>query len=331
MRLRAEDFAGHVRGTLARVYLISGDETLLVEEACDAVISRAHEEGFSERTVLHVDTGFKWHDLHQEASSMSLFAERRVIDLRVPANKFDKSASEALREYVDSASADNILLIRTRRLEARQRNAAWFKAIDGGGVVVLIWPMELRRLPGWLAERARVKGIQLTREGLEYLTARVEGNLLAAVQEIEKLRLAELSQPIDADAVAHVVEDATHFDAFELIDAVFAGNPARVHKILITLREEGVAIFAVLGALTAQLRMLQSGRRLPGPRQRLVEGFMRRVRSIPPVLAQCALVDQQAKGMLHGDAWLSLENLLLRMAGSRTLPSLEVQLEHLKY
>ncbi len=168
-------------------------------------------------------------------------------------------------------------------------------------------------------------------EALQYFAHRIEGNLLAAVQEIEKLKLAALPEPIDLPGLSLVLEDAAHFDTFVLIDAVFAGEPDRVSRIVTTLRQEGVALFAILGALTSQLRGVRSGR-LPPQRKRLVNGFLKRlgsVEAIDRVLSQCALVDQQGKGQLLGDAWISLENLLLRLAGAR-LPSLETQLPFFK-
>ena len=307
------------------MYLIAGDETLLVEEACDLVLAAALRQGFAERNVLYVEPGFKWHDLLQEAASLSLFTDKKVLDLRVPANKFDKQASATLREYLASASPDNLLLIRTGRLQSRQRSSAWFKALDAAGAVVLVWPIGHRELPGWLARRSRAAELDLTREALVWLAERVEGNLLAAAQEIDKLKLADLEQPIDAKSLATAVADASHYDSFELIDAVFGGDARRVRRVLATLREEGVSLFALLGAFSSQLRGLDRGQWMPPHRKRLVPGFLRRAGSSQRVLAQLALVDQQGKGELLGDAWLSLERLLLRLCEVR-LPSLETEM-----
>jgi len=197
--------------------------------------------------------------------------------------------------------------------------------------VVQIWPIRLGELPRWLQTRLQLASLTLEPSALDYLAERVEGNLLAAVQEIEKLRLADLEQPIGAVALAEVLEDAAHYDTFELLDAVFAGDRVRVARMVPGLRAEGVALFAILGALTSQLRQIGSGR-VPPFRRQLVDRLLRRlgsVEAIDRVLAQCALVDQQGKGQLLGDAWLSLEDLLLRLAGTR-LPSLESQLEALR-
>ncbi|MCZ6619603.1 MAG: DNA polymerase III subunit delta [Gammaproteobacteria bacterium] len=332
MQVKPADLSSRLAGKLASVYLVSGDETLLVEEACDAVIAAARTRGFDERSVLYVDSGFKWNDVLQDVMSMSLFSQRRIVDLRVPGNKFDKEASEVLREYSAHPADDTLLLIRCERLEPRQRSSAWFKALDKAGVIVLIWPVTVAELPRWLSRRLADAGVKLDKEALQYFSQRLEGNLLAAVQEVEKLKLAALPEPINLANLASVFEDAAHYDTFVLIDAVLAGEPARVSRIVAGLRQEGVALFAILGFLTSQLRLIQSSRKLPPQRQRLVNTFLKRLGSIEAidrVLAQCALVDQQGKGQLLGDAWLSLESLLLRLAGAR-LPSLETQLKYLK-
>jgi len=330
LQVKAAALAGSLQRSLAPIYFISGDETLLVEEACDAILAAAAAQGFTERSVLHAETGFRWNDVTQDAASMSLFATRRIVDLRVPSGKFDREASEVLRAYAAEPLDDTVLLIRTRRLEAKQRSTAWFKQLDAAGVVVLIWPVGAAELPRWLEGRLQAADLRLDREAMQYFCERVEGNLLAAVQEIGKLKLSDLPQPIDAETLASVLEDASHYDTFELLDAVFAGDAARVARMVVGLRAEGVAPFAILGALTSQLRRFARGDRIPPQRQRIAQQFLSRLGrgGVDRVLAQCALIDQQGKGQLLGDAWLSLESLLVRLAGAR-MASLEAQLPYL--
>jgi DNA polymerase-3 subunit delta len=253
---------------------------------------------------------------------MSLFAERRVIDVRVPAGKLDRDASEVLRRYADRPPEDTLLLIRMRRLESKQNTSAWYKAIDQVGVVVPVWGVDLRELPRWLERRLAAAGLKLEKEALALLAERVEGNLLAAVQEIEKLKLAGLETPVTAAALMSVLDDSARYDAFELIDATLAGDAHRITRMVHTLRQEGVAMFAVLGALTSQLRRLADGGYVPPARKRVVGAFLARLGStaaIERVLAECALVDAQGKGQIPGDAWQSLEDLLLRLAGVRAI------------
>ena len=153
MQVRLGELEARLTSGLAPAYFVSGDEVLLVQEACDAIVAQAEQQGFSERSVQHVETGFRWDDILQDAASMSLFAERRIIDVRVPANKFDRAASETLRSYADAPGDDTLLLIRTGRLDAKKRSSAWFKALDKLGVVVLIWPIASAELPKWLGGR----------------------------------------------------------------------------------------------------------------------------------------------------------------------------------
>ena len=322
MQVKPEALRARLEKGLSPIYLVSGDETLLVEEACDAILAAARRQGYSERRVVHVESGFNWGELIAEAASQSLFAERKVIDLRPPANKFDRKASDILREYAAAQHEDVLLLIRTGRLEGRQRSSAWFKALDKAGTIVLIWPVGVRELPRWLAARLRDAGLELNRDAFAYLAERVEGNLLAAVQEIEKLKLLDLHQPIDARSIAAAVEDTAHYDAYELIDAAFAGDAKRVQRVQRTLHEEGVAIMALLGAFTSQLRRLESGGWMPAHRRNAAADFKRRIGGVESMLAELAIIDQQVKGALLGDPWLSLERLLLRHC--RTRPEMPI-------
>ena len=317
MATRPEQLAAALSKGLAPVYLVSGDDTLLVTEACDLIIAAAKAQGFSERSVHHVETGFSWHGLTQDAASMSLFSERKILDVRVPSKKFDKDASALLRDWVgNDSNADTVLLLRTDRLQPKQRSSAWFKALETEGVVVLIWPLAANEFPRWLQSRLQSKGLELQPDALAYLAARVEGNLLAAVQEIEKLALQDLPAPISEQSLAACLEDTSRFNSFDLVDAALQGNPNRVHKVLRGLKEEGVSVFAIMGALTSQLRRLGQTRGMPPGRARAVQQFLQRS-PIPTHqwLAECAVIDQQAKGVGIGDPWISLEQLLLCMAG----------------
>ncbi len=337
MQIRLRDLERTLADGLQSVYLVSGDETLLVEESCTAIVQAAATRGFSERKVVDEGNATDWEAIQAEAANRSLFAERRVLDLRVPPRGFDRKASDALRRYVANPFDDVLLLIRTGRLEARQRSAAWFKAIDAAGAVLLVWPLTTRELPGWLTSRCRAAGIELTRDAIALLAERVEGNLLAGAQEIEKLKLAGVKSPVDVETLRAAVEDASHFNAFELIDAAFDGSPRRVRKMVRVLQQEGAPVFMVLGAVNSQLRnalRLASGMRvyLPPQRARALRRLGDRLGTagLERALSECALLDMQAKGALRGDAWQSLERVLVRLAGGRAR-SLAGEAEHLRY
>lgn len=323
MQIKFENFHSYLDNTLANIYLISGDETLLVEETCDAIIGRARQEGFGGRSVHHVEARFGWHELTQDGASLSLFADRKIVDVRVPANKFDKDASVELCEWAAAPPPDTLLMLRTGRLQPRQRSAAWFKALEKAGVVVLVWPVSVQQMPRWVGQRLQAKGLTVERDAIEYLSERVEGNLLAAAQEVDKLALMQLEEPITVDRLISVLEDTSRFNTFDLIDAVMGGDSARVRRAVAGLREEGTSLFAILGALTSQVRRAGNTRGMPPQRQHLVRIFHDRVKDVSLVLAECAVVDRQGKGQGLADAWISLERLLLRLSGSRfvTLPS----------
>jgi DNA polymerase-3 subunit delta len=323
MPLRPQDLARDLERGLKPVYLISGDELLLVQEACDAIIAAARVAGFDERTLIQGDSSFEWHALTEQANTLSLFAQRRLLDVRVAAKQLDKDAADAIDAYLDRGDPDTLLLLRTERLDPKQRNSAWFKRIESTGVAMLVWPVGPKELPGFIAQRAKRAGLELNRDAVAHLANNVEGNLLAAAQEIDKLALAGLSQPITLDALRSAIADAAHYDAFDLVDAALAGEAARVRHVVWVLRAEGVAVLAVLGSLVAQLRRLFSGdsRGMPPQRERAMRAAKERLRAsdVEALLELAARVDQQVKGAADGDAWQTLESIALRVAGATDL------------
>ena len=323
MQIRAEQLHRHLEaGDLKSIYLVSGDEPLLVDEACDDIVLAAKELGYDERTVFEAAPRAPWSELLADAGNLSLFATRRLVDVRIPPRGLDRAGSEAIRGYVQAPLADTLVLCRAAGLDWRQRSNAWYKAIDKAGAVIPVWPIGDRELPRWLDRRCRRAGLELTRDALAAFAERVEGNLLAAAQEIEKLKLVHGKGRVGVDGIESSVGDAAHFDAFELIDAAFDGRPARVHRMLDTLRQEGVAVFMVIAALANQLQRageLAAGSNPRIPRRRLppLNAAVKRLGAdgIAELQKECALLDLQSKGMLRGDAWQSLERALLAVAG----------------
>ena len=324
MQLRANQLPRHLaEARFAETYLVSGDEQLLVDEACDAIIDAAKRGGFEERTVFEAAPRAAWDELFRGAANLSLFASKRLLDVRIPARGLDQAGSAALRRYLESPLPDTLLLCRAIGLEWRQRTSAWYKAMDKAGVVIPIWPISSRELPRWLDDRCRAAGLRLDRDAIDALAERIEGNLLAAKQEIEKLKLLGSTGPLGRDAVIDAVGDSSHFDTFEMIDAALAGQAVRTRKMLATLRAEGVAVFMVMGALVNNLKRARelargANPRLARNRRQLVERAVRRLGAdqIDALLQDCAVLDLQAKGMLLGDAWESLEDVMLSVAGA---------------
>ena len=338
MQIRANQLARHLQGgDFAAAYLVTGDEHLLVEEACDAILAAARGAGFDERTLFEAMPRAPWNELFAAAANLSLFGTKRLLDVRIPPRGLDRAGSDAVRRYLQAPLPDTLLVCRAVELEWRQRTSAWFKALDKAGAVVPLFPVSARDLPRWLEGRCRAAGLRLEQDAILALAERVEGNLLAARQEIEKLKLLQPTGSVSADDVLDAVGDSSHFDTFALIDVACAGNGPRLRKMLAALKLQGVAIFLILGALANQLQRahdLAAGGnpRLPRNRIAALTAAARRlgVEGIDELVKECALLDLQAKGMLPGDAWDSLERILLALAGVQP-PSFEKEAEMLTY
>jgi DNA polymerase-3 subunit delta len=322
MELRAGDLERELtrakQAGFAPVYVIAGDEPLLVGEACDAIIAATRAAGYAERTVLHAERDFDWNEVVQASANRSLFADKTLIDLRVRGASLADGA-ELLVQHARGAT-DTLLLVRAGPLDGSKRKSAWFRKLEAASTVVSVWPIDAPELPRWLERRLRAAGLACAPDALQAFAERVEGNLLAAVQEIGKLALHDLPQPIAREDLLAVLGDAAHYDAFELVDAVLAGNAARVTRMVANLRQEGVAVFALQGAFLSQLRNAAENKWIHPRRQKPMEAFVRRIngqRGIEHVLATSALIDAQGKGQVPGDAWRSFEELLLRLCGVR--------------
>lgn len=335
MRVYADRLAGQLAKGLAPVYLIHGDEPLLAEEACQAVRQRALDEGFSERQVMTVEAGFDWNTLSGYSQSMSLFAERRVLELRLPKGKPGEAGSRALVEWCERTPEDTVLLVWSSRLDKQSQNAKWVKALDSAGVVVSIYPPEPRELPAWAAARMQARGLGANPDIAALLAYRYEGNLLALSQEIEKLALLYPDGNIRADDIQDELGENARFDVFRLVDACLQGDGALAVRVLTGLREEGIAAVLVLWALARELRTLARvasalarGESEDGVfrangvwprRQPLVRRALKR---FPAgrwlgLLQGASRADRIIKGREPGDAWQALQALGLGICGVR--------------
>ena len=317
MQIYPEKLAQTLSQSLKPLYLVSGDELLIVQEACDQILKCAKDQGYQERKIFEPGTDGNWDSLREEGASLSLFASKRIIDVRLSANKLDKDASVFLREWCDSPPEDVLLLIRTERLLPRQRKSAWFKSLDSIGGIILVWPIGQRDLPRWLNARLRSNDLQIGKEGLSYLAERVEGNLLSAAQLIEKMVLSKMQGEVSIDQLYEVIEDSSRFGAFDLVNATMAGESERLSHILSVIKEEGVSFFAILGALASQIRRVGGNLQgLPEAQKKVIGQFANRVGNLDFVLSEIALLDLQAKGGVRGGSeWIGLERLLLRLSG----------------
>ena len=335
MRVAAHQLQAQLQKGLAPVYLLSGDEPLQMSEAADQVRRQAQSRGYSGREILEVDARFDWSRLLAEANSLSLFAEQRIIDLRIPSGKPGNEGSKALSDYAARPPQDVLLLITLPKLEKSQSASKWFKALDKLGVTVQIWPVEGVRLQPWIEQRMRGTGLTPAAEVIPMLAERVEGNLLAARQEIEKLLLLYGPGVITAEQLAESVADSARYDVFGLIDAALAGEVGRCVRILNGLQAEGTPEPVVLWALTRELRLLvslagemaggRSAQQAVGARREvwdkrkpLVTKSLQRLRpeTLQRLLQRCGHTDRAIKGRECGDPWLLMRDIVTRMAGA---------------
>lgn len=333
MKIKPEQLAQHLKGEVRPVYLVTGDEPLLSEECCDQLRGYFRQQGFTERELLHVDGGFKWEYLLECASALSLFADRKIIELRLGSSKPGKPASDIIQHYLNAPPPDNVLLIVADKLDGASKKSTWVKTIEKQGVIVELWPVEINQLPGWIRQRAQKLGLRLDDDAVTLLSDRIEGNLLAARQELDKLALLYRDQAVGADEVIEAVSDSSRYDIYGLTEAALLGQPERCNKILHVLHQEGTEAAVVLWALVREVRALYniqqgqiSGQSFDNLCQReKIWGkrkpqLQRAIRRVPPntaeqLLIRCADVDKMIKGAAPGDPWLSLSVITLTLAG----------------
>lgn len=335
-------------GALQPAYLIAGAEPLLVLEAADAVRAAARRAGIDEREVFEAGAGQRepdWDGLHASVNAPSLFSARRLVEVRLPTGKPGKEGGASIAAYCANPSPDVILLV-TAEDWSRQHGGAWSEAISRIGRVAVAWPVKPHELPGWIDRRLRARGFAPDRDAVAYLAERVEGNLLAAAQEIDKLGLllhdgtqptskaatGRAMRPLDVATLESLVADASRYDVFRLIDAAMNGAAPMVIRVVAGLRAEGEAVPALLGMIVMELHRGAALARIQARGGNLAAAFKaqrvwdarqpmyRRAlqRHLPEswdaMLAQAGLVDRIAKGRAPGDAWRSLERLMLALA-----------------
>lgn len=337
MKLRAEQLNGQLGKGLAPIYLIHGDEPLQAMEAADAVRAAARDRHYDEREVLNVEPGFDWSALDAAAHSGSLFSSRRLIELRLEDQKPGEAGSKALTGYAARPPADTVLLVLCGKLDAGAQKSRWFGTLDQAGVTVQVWPLDGRRLTGWIETRMRDRGLRPDAEAVRLLAARVEGNLLAAAQEIDKLALLCGVGPVDAEQVLAAVGDSARYSIFELAEAALAARPERVTRIVHGLRAEGVEPVLAAWALAREIRLLDQlhharaggGDLASAMRQYKVWDkrkplLTRALDRLPApatrrLLVDCARLDRVIKGLEPAAPWDELLLLALALAGRRVL------------
>jgi len=339
MRIKPEQLGAALKKSLAPVYFISGDEPLQLGEIADAIRKVAKKAGFANREILSVETGFEWNQLAFTADSYSLFADKKIIDLRLPSGTPGIDGSKALIAYCERLPEDTLLLVTAGKIASSALKTKWLEALDKKGVVIQVWPLEGGDLMRWLQQRAERRGLHIETEGLRILASRIEGNLLAAAQEIEKLYVLYGTVNLSSQQISEAVADSSRYDVFKLMDSVLAASVGRILKILSGLRSEGVATPIVLWALTREARVLIKmklalsqgqnrevvfkNNQIWDKRKQRVSNALSRLSDsdLNNILVLSAKADRQIKGQESGDAWETLLALCLLFASAPVMAS----------
>ncbi|MEO8332144.1 MAG: DNA polymerase III subunit delta [Gallionella sp.] len=332
MAISSEELPRHLASGLKPLYVVFGDALLLAIEAADKIRSAARAAGYTERDTFIAEQHFKWSELRNSAQSLSLFATRKVIDLRIPSGKPGVEGGQALQDYCTSLNPDVLTLISLPRLDWSAQKSQWFSALQQHGVVISADDIPRSALPRWIAGRLKRQDQSADDATLEFLADRCEGNLIAAFQEIQKLALLFPAGQLSFEQVKDAVMDVARYDIFKLSEAMLSGNTARFAHILDGLRAEGTATTLVLWAVCEDLRtigkVLQATQRGGNPgnalrdmrvrkdKQGMIENAARRLKfaHIERAMLQAARLDKIIKGLRQGDVWDELLQLGLRFA-----------------
>jgi len=319
MKLNVDQLANYLKQQkdMPGAILLAGDEPLQKMEASDLLRNKAKQQGFIEREVYQADAQFDWSLLRGASNSLSLFSEKTQIDINVVTKTPGKVGSQVLREVLATPPADKLIVIKTPKLMGNARNSAWVKAIDKVGLVINIWELSAPQTMAWVAKRLRENGMQPSPDAVRLLTERVEGNLLAATQEINKLKLLFCDQPhktvdINAEQILQAVSDSSRYSIFDLNNAVMLGDAHRIQHIHHSLKEEGVPIPLVLWTLTDLSRQLYEASfnlnqgmsitkivaKMPRPRQKPFQTALQRMQQADwdNIMTLTSKLDRLAKG-----------------------------------
>lgn len=338
MRIAPQQLVSHLEKGLKPLYVLTGDEPLAQRECLDVLRAAGRAEGYDERTGFTVERNFNWQQLAAFGQSSSLFASRRLLELSIPSGKPGAEGGKALQALAESPMADTVMIVILPTLDRDGKNSAWFAALERAGVVLVLEEVEAGRLPQWVAQRLAAQGQQTDAETLEFIAHQVEGNLLAAHQEIQKLGLLYPTGQLSSDQVREAILNVSRYDAFQLGEAVLAGDVERTVRILQGLQDEGAQPVAVMNPLMWVLRPLvrvkqaesrgeniaaaMQAARIYGDRQALTKRALSRLslRQLQAALLKLSEIDKTAKGLMQGDAWLEISRLCFGLAkiGGRT-------------
>ncbi len=334
MRLRANQVAEHFQhNALQPLYIVSGDEPLLVQETADLIRTSCRQCGMSEREIFHADSGFDWHNILEANNSMSLFGDRKLLEVRLSQAKFDDKAKKALQQYCENPNPDNALLMMLPKLDKKTLAAKWFQPIEKSAAIIQIWPVTLQQMPQWIQHRMRAAGLSPSTEATELLAERVEGNLLAAQQEIEKLALVMGKGPITEQDIEQSVADHARYSLYDMVDEAIQGHTSHAIKMLHQLQSSGAEPAVILWAFSKELRGLSAMSQLMANglpvtkvlqqyriwenRKPIIQEALRRTKlnTFRRCLLEAAHVDQAIKGIVKTNPWDGFTNMVLWLGG----------------
>jgi DNA polymerase III subunit delta len=335
MRIHPDDLARHLRKQLAPLYTVFGDELLLAIEAADLIRAKARNAGYVEREVFNTDHRFNWAELQYRSSSLSLFGEQRVMEIRIPSGKPGSQGSEAIQRYCHALPMDTVTLVTLPKMDKQSSASKWFRALEEAGEMVPVAAVERDRLPAWIGQRLGLQKQNASLDALQFMAEKVEGNLLAAHQEIQKLALLYPEGALSFEQVKHAILDVARYDVFKLSSAMMGADMVRYARMLEGLRGEGAALPLIVGTLSTSIRSLltirrgvDSGRPLLqvmkqigawGNQQKAMEKAVTRLsfEQLMEALLHIANIDRISKGVAQGDAWDELLQLGLRFSHAR--------------
>lgn len=341
MKINPNQLQAQLQQGLSPVYLVAGDDPLLVQESRDKIVQHAQNLGYTERQSFQAGTDFNWDTLLAEISSQSLFSSKTIIELRIPSGKPGKIGSAAIETFLDNIPRDKMLLIITPKLDATQQKTKWLKAIEKKGVYLPIWPIEKANLPGWIKQRLQREGLRASPEGVGILADQTQGNLLACDQEITKLRLLYGEKQLSPEEINEAIGDHARFDLYQLIDQALLGDSESSVRILAQLQESGIEPTLILWSITREIRQLIQLNSLMTrgetfdnacnklfvwkTRQPLYQKALRRLTqpTLSQALQRASEIDLKIKGLQPGNVWLALNELTLSIAGTTLATSEE--------
>lgn len=332
MRIKLEQLTQHLHKQTAPLYTLFGNEPLLIMEAADLIRAHARQQGYTERALFTVDQHFDWADLLNAGNNLSLFGDRKIMDIRIPSGKPGKEGGKAIETYCGALPPDTLTLITLPRIDKQGQAAKWFKVLETASILIPVYAVEREQLPGWIGQRLARQQQKADAATLQFLADQVEGNLLAAHQEIQKLALLYPSGNLTFDQIKDVVLNVARYDVFQLSDAMISADATRYTRILTGLQGEGAVPLVILATLAEQIRQLifirkgldhgqppaqlLQAARIWGDRQKTVLTAARRInpQSLIRGLSSAAKIDRIIKGVAQGDIWEELLQLGLRFA-----------------